>query len=486
MLKEDTPIESFGALSNSFDTRDIPASAVMATTPRPSRYKTDVVKYGVENQLEWGSCVGQAEGKVIEHFEYIETGELVEVSKRFVYTECKKRDGIPEIQGTFPRVAAKVLTDVGAGLEKDVPDDNRLPYQEYLHPEISAEVYEEAKKRKVKGYTFVNSANLEELLQAIYQYQLVPASIVVGKTSRLPIKPTPSRGNHRIVLIGYEESPTDGRVKIYFLNSWGEKWGESGEGWFWYDEYTGFLFDVMAYTDLPNEMIEDAKAKPFVFTRTLKLGMYGEDVKKLQIKLNQDPDTRVSDIGAGSMGNETTYFGSLTENAVKRFQCKHKIICSGDPESTGYGLVGPKTRALLNSEPEVELYPKVQRLRDNLIEVAEMAGFAIKVTDEYRTFAEQDALYAKGRTTEGTIVTNAKGGESLHNWRCAFDVAFIRSDGGITYEGPWDKLGRIAEILGLEWGGRWTSFPDRPHFQFVAGHTLQDFQNGNIDESKFA
>ncbi|MBI1999526.1 MAG: peptidoglycan-binding protein [Parcubacteria group bacterium] len=82
-----------------------------------------------------------------------------------------------------------------------------------------------------------------------------------------------------------------------------------------------------------------------VFTRTLTRGTTGEDVKRLQQLLNSDADTRIAASGVGSAGNETTFYGAATENAVKKFQKKYGIVSSGTPETTGYGLVGPGTRA---------------------------------------------------------------------------------------------------------------------------------------------
>jgi peptidoglycan hydrolase-like protein with peptidoglycan-binding domain len=57
----------------------------------------------------------------------------------------------------------------------------------------------------------------------------------------------------------------------------------------------------------------------------------------------------ISSTGPGSPGNETTYFGSLTLEAVKKFQCAKGIVCSGDSSTTGYGRVGPMTRSQLNT-----------------------------------------------------------------------------------------------------------------------------------------
>jgi peptidoglycan hydrolase-like protein with peptidoglycan-binding domain len=78
-----------------------------------------------------------------------------------------------------------------------------------------------------------------------------------------------------------------------------------------------------------------------VFTIGLGRGITGSDVKRLQQLLNSDPDTQIASSGVGSPGNETEYFGTLTEKAVQKFQLKHGLAQEGDP---GYGYVGPKTR----------------------------------------------------------------------------------------------------------------------------------------------
>ena len=106
-----------------------------------------------------------------------------------------------------------------------------------------------------------------------------------------------------------------------------------------------------------------------------------------------------------------------------------------------------------------------------------------------RTFPEQQAIYNQGRTTNGAIVTNAKAGQSLHNYGLAVDIAFIvDTDGNGTYEttswnttADFDKDGKpdwmecvaIFKKYGWEWGGSWTSFKDLPHFQKTFGLTWQ-------------
>ena len=78
------------------------------------------------------------------------------------------------------------------------------------------------------------------------------------------------------------------------------------------------------------------------FTTTLGKGSEGSDVTKLQQYLAKDPALYPE-------GTISGYFGSLTEAAVKRFQQKHNIVSSGTPTTTGYGVLGPKTRTALNA-----------------------------------------------------------------------------------------------------------------------------------------
>ncbi|MBI4692171.1 MAG: peptidoglycan-binding protein [Candidatus Terrybacteria bacterium] len=61
-------------------------------------------------------------------------------------------------------------------------------------------------------------------------------------------------------------------------------------------------------------------------------------------EVNKDHDTQIASSGAGSPGNETNYFGSLTEKAVQKFQTKYNITT---PDDSAYGYMGPKTRAKL-------------------------------------------------------------------------------------------------------------------------------------------
>ncbi|MBI5003560.1 Ig-like domain-containing protein [Candidatus Kaiserbacteria bacterium] len=82
------------------------------------------------------------------------------------------------------------------------------------------------------------------------------------------------------------------------------------------------------------------------FTRSLAVGMTGDDVKLLQTVLNGDPDTQLAASGDGSLGFETMKVGRLTIKAIQKFQVKWGIA---KPDADGFGTLGPKTRAKLNA-----------------------------------------------------------------------------------------------------------------------------------------
>lgn len=128
---------------------------------------------------------------------------------------------------------------------------------------------------------------------------------------------------------------------------------------------------------------------------------------------------------------------------------------------------------------------------------AKAQGIDFIVTSVYRSPLEQDMLYLRpfdgiDNDKDGLIdeanekITNARGGQSYHNWRCAFDIVPIVQGKAIwTNQMLWTKLGAIGQSCGLEWGGSWTGFVDQPHFQFTAGYTFKDFIDKKVDYKKF-
>jgi len=104
----------------------------------------------------------------------------------------------------------------------------------------------------------------------------------------------------------------------------------------------------------------------------------------------------------------------------------------------------------------------------------------LRVTDGYRTIAEQDKKYAQGRTTSGNIVTHAPGGTSYHNYGLAIDVV-IMEDSKVKWEQVSDDIVNLATGLGFEWGGYWEN-PDYPHFQMTFGQSIKDLQDKQSKE----
>lgn len=114
-----------------------------------------------------------------------------------------------------------------------------------------------------------------------------------------------------------------------------------------------------------------------------------------------------------------------------------------------------------------DLCPALQPIaREFMIQCA-AENIPVIITCTLRPNAEQDALYAQGRTTPGRIVTNAMAGQSKHNTGEAFDVGLKNPDGSMNWDDTdphWHRMGLIGEELGLLWGGRW-KHPDKPHFE---------------------
>lgn len=84
-----------------------------------------------------------------------------------------------------------------------------------------------------------------------------------------------------------------------------------------------------------------------------------------------------------------------------------------------------------------------------------------------RSYAEQDALYAKGRSgiPGEKIVTNARGGYSNHNFGIAFDIGVFEGMKYLPESPKYKAAGAIGVGLGLDWGGNWKTIQDEPHFQ---------------------
>lgn len=127
-----------------------------------------------------------------------------------------------------------------------------------------------------------------------------------------------------------------------------------------------------------------------------------------------------------------------------------------------------------------DLNPIVKVKAEAFLAACEKADLDILIYCTYRSGAEQEVLYEQGRTAPGKIVTNARAGQSWHNWRCAFDfVPLVAGKPAWSDKALYLKAGVIAESVGLEWAGRWTGkLRESAHCQYSGGLSINDLING--------
>lgn len=135
------------------------------------------------------------------------------------------------------------------------------------------------------------------------------------------------------------------------------------------------------------------------------------------------------------------------------------------------------------------LHPELQVIVRKFLSECSKAGLKVAITQTWRNRAEQEALYAKGRTAPGSIVTRCKYPQSPHCWGVAFD--FCRNDGKGAYydtDGFFAKVGAIGKRCGLFWGGDFKSFVDKPHLElekFLPNSSIKTLQAKYSTPKKF-
>lgn len=324
-----------GALANYKDNRDIKYTDIPAmAVSLPSKHITDISMIPVLDQGALGTCVAHAIATVKMYQEYKETGVAPKFSRRFIYALARTLSPYGADMGLYPRDGAKTLKDNGV-LEPDTIDDNTLPHSVYVafSPD---KAQKEAALRWGSGFATINDGDLNTIKQSLVREGVITITLGYqnGKWNRSTgklSKPTTPESRHYIALYGYEDK--DGDTVFYFRNSWSKDWGDKGNGQFNWSEYKTFSYDAIAFTDVPNDLIEKAKNTQYIFTTTMKLKTSSPEVKKLQERLAKE--------GFYTYPLFTGYFGEVTKAAVIAYQKAKKI-------SPADGVVGPITRAKLN------------------------------------------------------------------------------------------------------------------------------------------
>jgi peptidoglycan L-alanyl-D-glutamate endopeptidase CwlK len=145
-----------------------------------------------------------------------------------------------------------------------------------------------------------------------------------------------------------------------------------------------------------------------------------------------------------------------------------------------------------------KLHPSVRDEVTAIIKECDIAltGRAkVRVTQGLRTFDEQDALYQQGRTKSGKKVTNAKGGQSVHNYGFAVDICLIIDDKIASWDtkkdwdndkiSDWDECVKIFLKHGWSWGGNWKTFKDMPHFDKVGFNQWRVLATKKRDQNNY-
>lgn len=157
-------------------------------------------------------------------------------------------------------------------------------------------------------------------------------------------------------------------------------------------------------------------------------------------------------------------FGKNTQKAEDDFE---KLFLA---YSKKYGTFDTRTEGVLST-----LLPKAQIEARKFMQLASKAPFQVKLLSGTRTYAEQNALFAKR-----PVVTRARGGSSNHNFGIAWDVGIFVN--GEYYTGKnrketqaYVELSKIVMptlCKTIEWGGNWKSIVDMPHYGLLTGKSI--------------
>lgn len=131
-----------------------------------------------------------------------------------------------------------------------------------------------------------------------------------------------------------------------------------------------------------------------------------------------------------------------------------------------------------------KMHPNLRdELREQYLQIntALPQGIRLRFTNTHRSISDQDYLYGQGRSRPGNKVTNAKGGQSIHNYGMAFDIVILVQRQGVwmaswTVDAHWIRVANFFKSRGWVWGGDWKSFVDNPHFEKTFGNTWQSLQ----------
>ena len=318
-MNPDIPF-SFGSIPSPKDYRDIGIAQAFGEPDKlPEYFYNDVDHLPVWHQHKIGSCIGHAFAKFKQELDYQDTGEVKELSPRYLYAMAKAQDGYLD-EGTYPRLVAKILKDKGCATEGFVPNDSLLEHETYVYNRDITKIPQgDANMAKIASYAFVD-LTLDGLKNAIIKGKGISLLVQLGEewyTSKkgrrswkekdiLPVRP-PAQiiSGHQIFVYGYNGE------RFYFINSWGDTWGDKGVGYFDWSTYKNYITEGITIVDIPDKLLEEVHNLPEKFThqfsKDMKYGDESEEVMQLQRFLKLKGVYNYSITG---------YYGDITRRAV--------------------------------------------------------------------------------------------------------------------------------------------------------------------------
>lgn len=194
-------------------------------------------------------------------------------------------------------------------------------------------------------------------------------------------------------------------------------------------------------------------------------------------------------------------FGPKTLSAVTQFQIWNKIPSTGIVDDFTYNTIVSETQYTVDKasyDRIAKLHPKIKAEVLHLVKMCYKNNLRLRIVQGYRTFAEQDELYAQGRTKPGPIITKAKGGLSNHNYGLSIDFCLLHTDGSISWseledsnhdgKKDWMQIIDIFKNAGFSAGIDW-NFRDSPHIEKTFGNSIRALlklhNEGKVDSNGF-
>ena len=261
---------SLGCLKDPEDERDFPLTRMTAAQKKKLPKSVDYTNKmsGVSDQGDEGTCVGFATVDGLKEYqEHVEWNKNIQLSVRYVYSNAKKIDGMPDQEGTTIRCALKTIQ------KKGVAPDDCWPYKPHQTDVPCDKADELAKPYRIERYVRLNS--LQEMKESLVVNGPFVAGVYVfdswsqaSENGKIPMPKEGDQlaGGHAICIVGYD----DDKKEFKFKNSWTASWGDYGYGHMPYDYVNAYLVDAWSAKDLLHKVQKAPKKKPKKKAKVIK------------------------------------------------------------------------------------------------------------------------------------------------------------------------------------------------------------------------